>query len=289
MSPRSPAGVAGELDLLGRIEVEIALRGDVGGVGPVEAEGEEEGPLRVLLQEADGGGGAEAVGLLGVAAVGGQPAQGRAEAGAGLDAEDLRLVVLVPPPGVDDLLPGRRVVQPVRADLVGDAVMEELADPRREVPVPAEPLGQGVDLRQVLPEAGRVLQDPGGVRPAAGQERRPARVAERELAIGPLEPDPPARQPVDVRRADERMPVAPERGVQVVRDDQEDVEPGGLGGRPLPALCDPGEAKQGEGDRQTTSVGHGRDLDGAGTARIDRRRSAHHTPDSPPVHRPSGA
>ena len=88
-----------------RIEVEVRLRSHVRGVRPVEAGGDEEGFAGVLFKQADRGVGADAVGLLGVGAVGGEPAQGGAEAAPGLDAEDLRLVVLVAPTRVDHLEP----------------------------------------------------------------------------------------------------------------------------------------------------------------------------------------
>ena len=72
----------------------------------------------------------------------------------------------------------------------------------------------------------RVLQHARLIGPQAGQERRPAGIAQRELAIGPVEPHAAAGQLVDARRLDRRIAVAAELVVEVVGDDEEDVELG---------------------------------------------------------------
>ena len=94
----------------------------------------------VLFEEPDGGVGPDAVGLLGVGPLGGEPTEGGAEARAGRDADDLVLVVLVPPARVDHLEPGRRIVESAGADLVGHAVVIKLADAGHEIAVLLEEL-----------------------------------------------------------------------------------------------------------------------------------------------------
>src|SRR5256885_2246608 len=61
-----------------------------------------------------------------------------------------------------------------------------------------------------------------------GEEARPARVTERELAIGPVEADALGREPVDVRRLGRGVAVAAELVVEIVGDDEQDVEFGGV-------------------------------------------------------------
>ena len=77
--------------------------------GAGEAEREEERLLRLVLtgfKQLDRLGGADAVGLLVVVSVGGEPAQRPAErAAVGVDGEDPVLVDLVAAVGVDDVVP----------------------------------------------------------------------------------------------------------------------------------------------------------------------------------------
>src|SRR5439155_3955556 len=139
----------------------------------------------------------------------------------------------------------------------GHAVVEDLARPDRRVALRAEMLGKGDDVGQVLPEVRGVLLDARRVGPPAGHEGRSARVAERILAVGAVEPDPSRRQAVDVRRPDERMAIAADAIVEIVRGDKEDIE--------LPLrVGDLGSAAGGEGRQEDVTkqtgyfvTGHG--------------------------------
>ena len=120
-------------------------------------------------------------------------------AAAGLDAEDLVLVVLVPPARVDHFEPGGGIVQPARADLVRHAVVVDLADPGHEIALLLEELRQGNHVGKMLAEIRAVLVNLRHVGALAGPERGPARVAEGEAAIGAIEANAAAGEAVDVR------------------------------------------------------------------------------------------
>ena len=236
------------VDLVGRVHVEVLLRGDVGGVGAEEAARQEEGPVGVLPEQFGDLCRGLAVGLFLIRPVGGQPAQGATETGRALgpriQREDLFLVVLVPAARVDRPFPAGRVVQAIGADLRGHAVVEKLADAGHAVAGLAEGLREALRIRHVLAELRGVLVDAQGIRAQARQEAGPARVAERELAVSPVEPDASSRQGVDVRRRP-RAAVAAQCVVgQVVRDDEQHVHrPGRVGVR---GARDEGESRQGE-------------------------------------------
>lgn len=111
----------------------------------------------------------------------------------------------------------------VGADGVGDAVVVELADACGEVAVAPERLRQADGVRDGLAKELRVGQDAGAVRIKAGEHRIPARAAQRELAVRVLKADAACSELVEVRRFDERMAVAAETVVQIVRHHEEDV------------------------------------------------------------------
>ena len=93
-----------QVDLVGRVQVEVLLRGDVGRVRAEEAARQEERPVLVRFEQLDDLGGDLAVGLLLVGPVGGQPAQGTRRSGRSPwrsgQREDLVLVVLVAAAGL---------------------------------------------------------------------------------------------------------------------------------------------------------------------------------------------
>ena len=238
-------GVGDELDLILGVVPEIGFRSHVGRVGAEEADRQEEGLGPLLLEETDGLRGDLAVGLLGVGAVGREPAQRPAvvarpdedlphvalglvggTAGADTDREDLVLVVAVAAAGVPDLLPGLRVVETVGADLLGHAVMVKLADAGDRVAVVLEELRHGHHVRDDFPEFLRVVIDPRGVRAQAGEERRAARIAESVLAVGTVEADARAGEGVDVRRQ-RRSAIGAHPRAAVVGDEEQDVLPRG--------------------------------------------------------------
>src|SRR5262249_57677442 len=111
-------------------------------------------------------------------------------------------VGLARPGGVDGQVPRRRVVEAGGADLRRYAVMVQLADAGHEIAVLLERLRQRDGIGDVLAEVGLVLVDLRGVGAQAGQERRPAWVAKRELAVGPIEAHALLGEPIDIRRPD---------------------------------------------------------------------------------------
>ena len=123
---------------------------------------------------------------------------------------------------IDGELP-LEAVQPVRTDEV------HLAGQRHLVALRAEQVGPGDRVhrqrRGIVPAAAAV-----GV--AAGHERQPRRHAQRIVAVGGVEGDALARQPVHARRGDEGMAVgAGELRRVLVRHDEQDV------GRPGVAIA----------------------------------------------------
>ena len=75
----------------------------------------------------------------------------------------------------------------------------------------------------MAPKIDIVFEHLSRVRPHPGEQRRPARAAQRELAIHPVEAHSAARQGVNVRRLCQRMAVATEGVVQVVRHQEQDI------------------------------------------------------------------
>ena len=67
----------------------------------------------------------------------------------------------------------------------------------------------------------------GGRRIASQEQRDASRIAYRELAIGPLEADPTARQPVQVGRSGDGIAVAADAAIEIVHGDEQDVRTAG--------------------------------------------------------------
>src|SRR4051812_22987345 len=63
------------------------------------------------------------------------------------------------------------------------------------------------------------------LRPPTSEQRRARRVAERELAIRPVELQPPSGKCIDIWRLDLRIAVASQFRPQIVHGNEEDVEP----------------------------------------------------------------
>ena len=230
-----------------------------------EADREEERLVALLTQEVDRLRGDLAVGLLGVGAIGSEPADraavvtgahedlthlalGLVGGGAGRDAdgEDLILVVAVASAGIPDAFPGLRVIESVGADLLRHAVVVELTDAGDRVAVVLEQLRHRDHVRDHLAEFLGVVVDAGRVRAQAREEGGAARVAERVLAVGAVEADTFAGEGVDVRR--QRLAtVSPHAGTAVIGDEQQDVLTGRREG---------GEAReQGEGGGEAHTRG----------------------------------
>ena len=192
----------------------------------------------LLTQEIDRLRGDLAVGLLGVGAISGEPAD-RASvvagadkdfasfafkfslscAGRDADREDLILVVAVASAGIPDAFPGLRVVESVGADLLGDTVVVELADPSDSVAVVLEQLRHRDHVRDHFPEFLGVVVDAGRVRTQAREEGRAARVTESVLAVGTVETDSFSGEGVDVRRQG-RAAIGAHAGATVIGDEE---------------------------------------------------------------------
>jgi hypothetical protein len=69
-----------QLDLVERIHVKIFFRSDVGAMRAIEANAQEKGPIFVLLHQLNRPRRGHSVGLLFIGALGGEPAEGAAEA-----------------------------------------------------------------------------------------------------------------------------------------------------------------------------------------------------------------
>lgn len=192
-------------------------------MGAVEAGGDEERPLPVLFHQRDGFPRDLAIGMLVV---------GRGRRVVGERAADparrrvigqSRLLVLVDAARIDHAIPGRRIVESVGADLAGIAVVVNLADARDRVAVLPEELRERHDVRMDRPEVRLQVVDANGIGAEAGQHRCTARVAQRELHVGAIEPDSARGEPVEVRRLDQRMALGAEIEVEIVGHDEQDV------------------------------------------------------------------
>ena len=202
-----------------------------------EAHGQEERLCTLFLEEGDGLRGDLAVGLLGVGAVGGEPAQratvvtgthkdlsrlalglvGRAS-GADADREDFVLVVAITTAGIPDLFPRLRVVETVGADLLRYAIVVELADTSDGVAVILKHLRHRYHVWNHFAEFLRVIVDAGGVGTKAREERSAAWIAESVLAVGAIEADAGAGEGVDVRR-ERRASVSAHASAAVIGDE----------------------------------------------------------------------
>ena len=211
-----------------------------GDVRAHEADGEEEGLVLEVAEQPHRLGRGDGVGLLAPVRVGLDLVEGGAEAEVvvlvGVEVEGLVRVVAGHPRGhplrrehVVGRIPRSAVVRAGRAagDVARDPHVVDLAHARGRVAVQPEVLGEGA-LGAERGVVGRVAAahrlDP--VRVQAGQDRGPRGVADRVLAVGPIEAHPSAREGVDVGRVDERIAVAGQgvRG-QVVGDEEQDVRP----------------------------------------------------------------
>src|SRR5439155_481061 len=185
-------GLRLDLDPVGGVEVEVAPGGDPVDVGLVEAGGDEERPVLVLLDEARHPPGGPAVGLVLVAIVRGRP---RPLCGAGL-------LALLPGKRLPGLVARqvRRVLRQVPAELVLERAVVDLAHPGREVAVRVEVLLEGYRPRETLARRLEVVPHPRALGPPAGEERSARGAARGYLAVGPVEAPPLVGQAVDRRR-----------------------------------------------------------------------------------------
>jgi hypothetical protein len=212
------------------IGIEPGFWRDEGGVGAKEADGEEEGLLAegVLAEEAGGFEGDHAVGLFGIGAVGGEPAEGGADGFFGGGVDDEGFVGDVAALGVEDAVPGGRVIEAVGADAVGHVVVEDLADACGDSAAPPEQLGQGDGVGQGVAEMAVEVVNLGGVGAEASEDGGAGGIAKGELAVGAFEEEAAGVEAVEVGGGEAGGPGAAEDVAEVVDGDEEDVV-GGFG------------------------------------------------------------
>ena len=85
------------------------------------------------------------------------------------------------------------------------------------------------DLSRHIALFAKVIGKPNGIFDlsawsAATQKRRPRRIANGTLTVRAIETNAAFDEPVEIRRFNERMPIAAKIAVQVVGDDEDDVE-----------------------------------------------------------------
>ena len=155
------------------------------------------------------------------------------------------------PPGVELPRPVLRLDRAVVIDLA--AGVGEVAR-----------LGERLRQRDVIlrclhvADAGRQPVDAGGRGPQAGQQAGAGRIAQRRLAMRVGEQRAALGQPVDVRRPDLRMPAqAADPVVLVVDRDEQDVGPGGGGGRHAGACQTHVEGQQASSSEEAEQGGRG--------------------------------
>ena len=165
-------GFGRKLDFLQRIEVEILVRRDVGGVRLVEAGGQEERLILVLLQQLDRFEGDFAVGVLLVLAhLVVEKTHGGAETAPGRVVYDVRLEHrLVPAGRVDEMVPRRRIIEPAGADVAGVAVVIDFPDASGIIAVVLEHLRQRNHVRHAGAEVVSQIEDTGLTGAQTGQK-----------------------------------------------------------------------------------------------------------------------
>jgi NADPH-dependent ferric siderophore reductase len=101
----------------------------------------------------------------------------------------------------------------------------DLADARSEIAAASEHLRQRYDVWQNRSKVRLQVMDAGRVRPEAGQERDPARTAQRELRVRAVEPDSARGQPIDIWTLHQLVAVRSQVVVEIVGHDEEHVRP----------------------------------------------------------------
>jgi len=120
------------------------------------------------------------------------------------------------------LVPRHLFVKPALHEVLVEMV--DLPQQAYVVAAVAEMLGQ----RDPIPAQQRGMAEIHGLRRrgiAPQQQRHPGRIADRELAIGPVEADSAAGQPVQVGRPGHRIAVAADPRVQIVHGNEQHVGP----------------------------------------------------------------
>ncbi len=108
------------------------------------------------------------------------------------------------------------------------ADMKNLTQPFRTVSVLHEILWERDGIRRSDPEIRSEIINPQRRGAQARQERIAGRCAHGLIAIGPLEDHAARRQPVDVRRVDQTVPVTSEHWLQIIDADKQHIWPGEL-------------------------------------------------------------
>ena len=248
---------------------EIGFGGDIGGVWAEEAERKEEGARAILgasFEDPLGVCCVFAVGVFGISLWGCEPTECAAELSGG-EGEDLGFFLgAVDTGGVHLDLPGGWVIVTVGTDGFWDVVVEEFADAHGEVSVLSKNLRERGLFGDGLTEDEGVREDAGAIGVEAGEERVPAGAAEREGAIGAIEPHAALCKFVDVGCFGLGIAVAAEEVVQVVADDEKDVFLAGRFGVGWGKACDERGGEGGDADESGGGIGRFH-----GTGRVNTR------------------
>jgi hypothetical protein len=105
----------------------------------------------------------------------------------------------------------------------------DLPDAGRDVAVVLEQLRQRHGIRPVLAELRDQLVNANRIGSESRQQRCAAWIAQRKLVVGAVEPYAPLRQPIDVRRLDDRVTIRAQVVVEIVGHDQQHIGPARCG------------------------------------------------------------
>ena len=233
--------LGGEGDVLGIVEVPIALGGDPVEVGPAEAESEEEGFVGIGLDQIVQGGdrevGIEAVDVCVVGDIGAFVGRAIAEPAAGFGCVVRGSVGLVG--GGDSAVFGERVAALCGGAFEGEFVVGGLTAPRQlEVVELAvvnfagvdgfvafcdQVLGQGDDVGIGVAEISVVFDDVDRIGASTGHEARARRTANRLLAVGAAKLQTVIRECIEVGCHRQVGTVAADFRPQIIDGDEEDV------------------------------------------------------------------
>lgn len=241
-------GFLGEFDFFQGIEIKIFLGSDAWHMRTIESAGDEKWFVFIFLEETNCFGGDLAIGLFFAGAFGVvEPCERAADVfGLWCVIVDFVFHYLVVPAGVDDVVPGLRVVHAAGADLARDAVMINFADSCGKVTVLFEEFGEGDNIGRFFSETDAVAVDLGGVWTAACHERRAAGVAEGILTIGAVKAYGLFGEAIDMGSFGLGIAIASEGAIQIVGDDEEDVHfARGVGGARCYAWENKGDTKEG--------------------------------------------
>ena len=208
-------------------------RRDVRRMRPIKADGEEErlaGFVRmILLQQLDGSQGSLAIGVILIFAIDNPPAQCAAIGSFAQGSHRIQFHS-VDSYRVHHLVPGRLVILAIGSNLQWNAIVINFPHTGGKVSMLHEMLREGGQFRVLVTKVSGIGKYACLLRIQPSHERRPARVADRILAVRLVEPQPAFGQPIHIGRVHQRMPIAAKVGIEVIHGDEQDIGRGGVNG-----------------------------------------------------------